>query len=97
MAKLVIVTFDLTGAKSSRYEVVRDGLAEIGLHTYVPKNGRRVRLPYNTVAGKIVLSSTAAVRDRLAKGVKALFRQHHLRGRVFIAVGGNWAWAKRVT
>jgi len=97
MPKLVIVTFDLSGAKSPQYKSVRDGMADLGLHKYVVKDGHKVNLPYNTVAGKPKAGSSTGLRDRLAKEIKALFRKHRLKGRVFIAVGGRWAWAKRVT
>jgi len=97
MARLVIVTFDLSGAKSPQYKVVREGLAALDLHTFVEKDGLKVRLPFNTAAGRIEFKSSTALRDRLAKRIKALFRKHHLKGKVFVAVGGRWAWAKRVT
>ena len=97
MPKLVIVTFDLSGAKSPQYKIIRDGMADLGLYKYIVKDDHKVYLPYNTVAGKPKAGSPTGLRDRLAKSIKALFRTHRLKGRAFIAVGGRWAWAKRVT
>ena len=97
MARLVIVTLDLSGPESPQYKVVREGLAALDLHRFVVKDGRKVRLPYNTAAGRIEFKSSTGLRDSLAKRIEALFRKHRLRGKSFIAVGGRWAWGKRVT
>lgn len=96
MSRLVVVTFDLVGAKSPQYGVISEGLAKLRLRPYLPGRTRpRMPLPYNTVAGRFASGSSTTLRDHLAKRITNLFRQRHLRGRIFVAVGRNWAWAAR--
>lgn len=95
----VLVTFDLIGAGSSKYEPLRNTLAEEldlekVIHLSKEDGGTTVGLPYNTLAALWEKDSTEQeVRDHFEAGLIAAFDQYRVKGRYVIFVGQNWAVA----
>ncbi|WP_404465187.1 hypothetical protein LG331_02915 [Vreelandella aquamarina] len=95
----VLVTFDLIGAESSKYEPLRNTLAEElelekVIHLSKDDGGTTADLPYNTLAALWEKDSTAQeVRDHFEDRLKKAFDQHRIKGRYVIFVGQNWAVA----
>lgn len=57
--------------------------------------GTKVQLPTTTCVGDFNGTSAASVRDYLATKTEEAIEQNGLNGEVFVAVGGDWAWAHR--
>ena len=95
----VLVTFDLVEADSSKYEPLRNTLAEEldlekVIHLSKEDGGTTVDLPHNTLAALWEKDSTEQeVRDHFEQGLRGAFSQHRVKGRYVIFVGQNWAVA----
>ena len=93
MAYLVVVTFDLKDAESEDYECVDKGLSGIGLGKTVTGNsGKNVDLPYNTYVGEFPGTDAATIAQDILDRVLKAMQQCKVNGRLFVAVGDNWAW-----
>lgn len=87
------VAFDLKDANSADYECAEKNLAGVGLYKTVKgDNGNSVELPYNTFAGTFNGEAAATVRDYVLNQAKSSLNKCRLNGRLFVAVGGDWAW-----
>lgn len=87
------VAFDLRDANSADYECAEKNLGAVGLYkTLKADNGNSVELPYNTFAGTFNGETAASVRDYVQEQSRAALNKCGLSGRLFVAVGGNWAW-----
>lgn len=96
MSYFVTVSFDLKNAQWEDYERIYNAFAALGLKKQLnASNGNVVQLPTTTCAGEFNGASAGAVCDDLASRCKAAVEQLNLSGEVFVAVGGDWAWAHR--
>ncbi len=95
----VLITFDLTGAETSKYRKLRDTLAEeLELETYIhmskDEGGNPSELPCNTLAALWAKdASEQETRNYFQKVILTAFKNHHLHGRYVILVAQNWAVA----
>jgi hypothetical protein len=97
MSYLVTVSFDLKNAKTEDYGRVYDAFKSLALHKQIKAdNGVVVQLPTTTCVGYFDGVSASAVRDDLANRTQAAVEQLGLSGEVFVAVGGDWSWARRL-
>ncbi len=98
MSYFVVCTFDLKSATSLDYQNAYADLATVGLYTQLAgSNGNKIALPSTTTAGTFNGSSAAQVRDDVAESVKQAFAARGFDSSIFVAVGGDWAWAHRTT
>lgn len=98
MTYFVVCTFDLKNASYDDYQTAYGDLAQLGLsHTITSSQGSRVLLPTTTCAGEFNGTSVAAVRDDLSEKVRKTFSARGFTSEIFLAVGGDWAWAHRTT
>jgi hypothetical protein len=100
MSLLAIVTFDLHGAVPSEYPRVNRKLANLGLEKRLCRKGAETPtvLPANTFARRYATKckkDAPAVRNDLCENVRGAIASLGLRGNVFVAVGGPWAWGTR--
>ncbi len=87
------VTFDLKDANSADYESVAKSLAGVGLYkTVKADSGSCVELPYNTFTGSFTGEAVTKVRDLVCDHAKSVLSRCRLKGRLFVAVGGDWTW-----
>ena len=95
----ILVTFDLLGASPSKYELLRETLAEeleleTVIHLSKEEGGRTVELPHNTLAALWEKdSSEQETRDYFEKRLRESFKKHNVNGRYVILVGQSWAVA----
>jgi len=93
MSYLVVVTFDLETAESKDYDCVKEEFAKINLYpTIKDENNKEFDLTKNTFAGKLEGQNTNNIRDNILSAVKSIFKNCKVKGRIFVSVGGNWAW-----
>ncbi len=98
MAYLVVVTFDLTDAPTSTYEQIIHDLGEYGLHSHlVGDSDKKTNLPDNTYAGKFSGENAGKIRDDVSSKVQGILSQNEAVGKIFVSVGGSWAWGIRHT
>lgn len=102
MSLLVMVTFDLHGAQSEDYRLVKRKLSAFRLEKQIRSRGKNTptRLPANTFAakfaGKWSKKNAHELRDHLRERVCEAITSLHLSATVFVAVGDRWAWGKRI-
>ncbi|KQT42508.1 MULTISPECIES: hypothetical protein [unclassified Methylophilus] len=95
----IIITFDLEGAESEKYEKLRKTLAlelELDTNIYLSESDdhKITSLPFNTLATLWRKDSTEQeTRDYIEKTIKKAFLSHRLKGRYVIVVAQNWAVA----
>lgn len=90
---LVTLAFDLQNADSDDYDNADRELAKLGLTRQLQAtNGTTVTLPYNTYAGEFTGVTAAQVRNDVRNLAMAALQQCQVTGKLFVAVGGNWAW-----
>lgn len=95
----VMITFDLSGAKSSKYPELRAALAnELELKTDISLSkedgGQAISLPHNTLAVLWEKDTTEQeTRTYFKKKILAVFKAHNLHGRYVILIAQNWAVA----
>ena len=93
----VLITFDLTGADTSKYSQLRDTLAqelelETDIHLSKDDGGKSKELPHNTLAALWTKDTTEnETRDYFQTTILAAFKKHNLHGRYVILVAQNWA------
>lgn len=93
----VLITFDLEGADTSKYQRIRDTLAEDldlerVIHLSKDDGGKFKELPHNTFATLWAKDSTEQeTRDYFRQIVLAAFKKNNLKGRYVILVAQNWA------
>lgn len=96
MSYFVTVSFDLQNASREDYERVYRAFSVLGLQKEMTSSdGIKVQLPTTTCAGEFTDTAAASVRDYFAAKTKEAIEQNGLNGEVFVAVGGDWAWAHR--
>lgn len=96
MSYLAVVTFDLVNAESEDYECIDGKFAKIGLtRSMKADNGNTVDLPFNTYAGKFEGTSAGQVRDYVTNQAELAMKSCSVKGKLFVAVGGDWAWGSR--
>ena len=101
MSMLVVVTFDLHGAKPKEYPRVKAALAQRRLKKEIRsgKSGKLSKLPANTFAakfsGKWNKRAANELRDYVRNEVRQVIRMLRLTATVFVAVGDRWAWGRR--
>ena len=96
MSYFVVVTFDIANGRLEDYEGVYKDFVAMGLtRTLQSGKGKTVRLPTTTTAGEFNGQSAGAVRDYLCDQTQRCFVRRHLRGEIFVSVGGDWAWMHR--
>lgn len=89
----VTVAFDLRDATSADYQCAEENLGAVGLRRTVTRNdGGKVELPYNTFAGLFNGETAAKVCDYVMAQAKAALNKCRVSGRMFVSVGGDWAW-----
>ena len=95
---LILVTFDLHGAKPAAYARVKHRLASLDLRKVIRSRstGQLRPLPANTFVAKIgphlPKSKSSPLRNLVRSQVKEILRQEGLRATVFVAIGQQWAW-----
>jgi len=96
MSYLVVVTFDIKDGEAGDYETVYKAFERVGLRrTLRADKGDTVTLPTTTTAGEVDGDNAGAVRDDICERTQDVFRSNKLHGKIFVAVGGNWAWGQR--
>ncbi len=96
MSYFVIATFDIKDGSSENYRQVYEDIAALGLRgSLASDGGTKCQLPTTTTAGTFTGVSAAAVRDDLSGRIEHVFHRHGLKGEIFVAVGGDWAWGMR--
>jgi hypothetical protein len=100
MATFALVTFDLHGADSGKYVVVKRRLAKLKLNKYVrlsPDSETR-KLPSNTYVAKYEgrwnEKRAGELRNLLRERVKKILVEERLKATIFVVVAKNWAWGK---
>jgi hypothetical protein len=88
----VTVTFDLRNADSEDYECADRKLADLGLSKQLQGTNGPVDLPFNTYAGTFDGNDAPSVRDWVRERVKQALKSCQVRGKLFVAVGGDWTW-----
>jgi hypothetical protein len=89
----VTVAFDLKDATSADYQCAEENLRTVGLQRTVSRNdGSKVELPYNTFARLVNGETAAKVCDDVMAQAKTALNKCRVSGRMFVSVGGNWAW-----
>jgi hypothetical protein len=97
MSYFVTVSFDLKNASSDDYETAYSELAKIGVHKIlVSDSAIKVSLPTTTCAGTFTGSTPVSVRGFVAEKIQQAFQSQCLQGEIFVAVGGDWAWVRRI-
>jgi hypothetical protein len=90
---LVTLAFDLIGADPDDYDAADKELAKVGLsRRLTADNGNGVDLPFNTYAGQFSGDSAGGVRDAVRNKAKEALQRCKVTGKLFVSVGGNWAW-----
>jgi hypothetical protein len=90
---LVTLAFDLKDADSDDYDAADRELGKIGLSRKLQADGgKEVHLPFNTYAGEFSGENAAGVRDAVRDRAKHALQQCKVAGKLFVTVGGNWAW-----
>jgi hypothetical protein len=98
MAYFVTVSYDLSNASWQDYQNAYADLAKMGLnHELTADSGTKVTLPNTTVAGTFTGTSASSVRDDISNRVQAAFKARGFSSKIFVAVGGDWAWGQRLT
>jgi hypothetical protein len=95
MSYLVIATYDLSKADPAEYppldaELEKAGLVKSLIHS--ASSDEDVPLPGNIFTAKVEGASAADVRDEIRTKMKAAFKKRGGKGRIFVAVGRDWAW-----
>lgn len=94
MSYFVTVSFDIKNAASEDYDAIYSALRGMGLErSLTDDSGQPANLPSTTVAGTVQGYQAATVRDRISSEAKSAYRRHGLRGKIYVAVGGDWAWS----
>lgn len=89
----VTVAFDLKDATSAHYQCAEENLGTVGLRRTVSRNdGSKVELPYNTFAGLFNGETSAKVCGDVMAKAKTALNKCRVSGRMFVSVGGDWAW-----
>jgi hypothetical protein len=97
MSYFVTLSFDLKHASSDDYETACSELAKIGVHKIlVSDSAIQVSLPTTTCAGTFTGSTAISVRDFVVTKSQQAFQAQGLQGEIFVAVGGDWAWVRRI-
>jgi hypothetical protein len=101
MSMLVIVTFDLHGAKPQRYRDVKWKLAALRLEKHIHVKNSAAdpkKLPANTFAakysGRWTNRTAGELRDHIRSKVRGAVASLGLRATVFVVVGNTWAWGR---
>lgn len=98
MSYLVTVSFDIENASAEQYNQVEEKLSEIGFSNEIIGNSNKeVKLPNNTFAGEFDGANASKVRDDLSDMIRGIFSSLELKAKIFVHVGGNWAWGSRNT
>jgi hypothetical protein len=98
---LVIVTFDLHGAKPKSYARVKSALSKLKLKKKIrsKKSGKLNRLPANTFVAKVGgdwnSKQAKQLRNHVRKKVVKAITRLSLKATIFVAVADGWAWGKR--
>lgn len=98
MSYLVTVTFDLKNGTAAQYTSAGDALTALGFRKKVTgSTGKSHDLPTTTYVGEFNGENAEKVRSDLAQQVNDSFTRKGLKASIFLAVGGDWAWAIRYT
>ena len=91
---LVIATFDLRGADSDDYDVVRRELTRIGLsETISGPNGKVIDLPSTTYTGIVAAESARRLKVQVSDSIKNVLQRSHVKGTYLVCVSRQWALA----
>lgn len=96
MSYLVTATFDIVNAASEDYECIDKKFKLIGLSRTLQGTNSKVELPYNTYAGEFNGASAGQVRDDVADKTQTAMKSCTVKGKLFVTVGGDWAWGSRM-
>ncbi len=93
MLYFAFVTIEAEESEPRQYERVARRLESLGLRKQVSvEDGRRAALPSNTYTGAFQGVSDAEVANDLRDRVKKALSLCNVRGRLFVAIGGQWSW-----
>ena len=97
MSYLVSVSFDIKDGKAEDYATVYAALEKVGLtRTPTSEDGRKINLPTTMVLGEFEATDNVSARLGIAAKCRKAFRDNKLKGEIFVAVGKDWAWLRRV-
>lgn len=98
MSYLCLVTFDLSNASAENYQEAYKDLAQIGFSTTVTgSSDKQISLPNTTCVGEFSGSDAASIRDSLVARVQSAFKARGFSSKIFVMVGGDWAWGYKTT
>lgn len=97
MSRIVIVTFDLKAGSGDDYNKVYDEFKKIGLSKeLISDNGIKVNLPTTTTAGEFTGTNSSSISEEILKKCEAIFKKIGVNGEIFVMVGDDWSWRRRV-
>ena len=97
MSYLVSVSFDIKDGKAEDYATVYAALEKVGLtRTPTSEGGQKITLPTTMVLGEFEANHSVFARLDIAAKCRKAFRDNKLKGEIFVAVGKDWAWLRRV-
>jgi hypothetical protein len=96
MSYFATVAFDIHNGTFEDYDRIYEEFLKIGLsRVLIASDDSKVKLPDSTTAGTFNGQSSASVSTYLADATQAAFVRNKLSGKIFVAVGDNWAWSSR--
>ena len=90
MSYITVLSFDLQGAETTDYEMLRDELEKLGLRETLPKNNG-LELPSTTHIGVIKGGSSGKITADISARIGKVIRERHLKGKYVISVGAKWS------
>jgi len=98
MNYLVFLSFELERASDRDFDNAFSDLYTLGLKRLVTaEKGDKVVLPGSAAMGMVDGESAAVVQASIRARAQELFKARHFNSKIFVVVGGDWAWGATST